>query len=190
MLNGIPGALKGCLRGKKLKALIVVDMLNDFLEENGALFCGEGAREIVPFIRELIDDYRSEGGIIVYLCDSHRKTDREFDRFPPHCVNGTRGAEVIPGLAPSSGDIVIKKARYSGFYDTDLEEVLKKNGVLEVGVVGVCTSICVMDTVGGLANRDYEITVYEKGVADFDPEMARCAMTRIRRVYGARVVPS
>ncbi len=173
-----------------LKALVVVDMLNDFLEENGALFCGEESRAIVPFIRALIDEYRREHGMIVYLCDSHRKDDREFDRFPPHCVAGTRGAEVIPDLAPARGDIIIKKARYSGFYGTDLEEVLEKNGILEVGVVGVCTSICVMDTVGGLANRDYGIAVYEKGVADFDPEMARCAMTRMRRVYGARIVTS
>jgi nicotinamidase/pyrazinamidase len=172
------------------KALIVVDMLNDFLEENGALFCGEKARAIVPFIRALIDEYRSEHGMIVYLCDSHRKDDREFDRFSPHCVAGTHGEEVIPDLVPSRGDIVIKKTRYSGFYGTDLEEVLEKNGILEVGVVGVCTSICVMDTVGGLANRDYGITVYEKGVADFDPEMARCAMTRMRRVYGAQIVTS
>ena len=173
-----------------LKALVIVDMLNDFLEESGPLFCGEESRAIVPFIHALIDEYRSEHGMIVYLCDSHGKDDREFDRFPSHCMAGTHGAEVIPDLAPSHGDIVIKKTRYSGFYGTDLEEVLEKNGILEVGVVGVCTSTCVMDTVGGLANRDYGITVYEKGVADFDPEMARCAMTRMRRVYGARIVTS
>ncbi|MBN2324737.1 MAG: cysteine hydrolase [Spirochaetes bacterium] len=176
--------------GKTRKALIVVDMLNDFIDENGPLFCGKEARAIVPFIGALIDEYRREGGLVVYLCDSHRKDDREFDRFPPHCVTGTRGAEVIPELAPSAGDTVIRKSRYSGFYGTDLEEVLEKNGVLEVGVVGVCTSICVMDTVGGLANRDYGITVYEGGVADFDPESARCAMARMRRVYGVRVVAS
>jgi nicotinamidase/pyrazinamidase len=173
---------------KTPKALIIVDMLNDFLRKNGALFCGEEARTIIPFIRALIDEYRREGGMIVYLCDSHRKDDREFDRFPPHCVTGTRGAEVIPELAPQAGDKVIKKTRYSGFYGTDLEEVLEKTGVSEVGIVGVCTSICVMDTVGGLANRDYGATVYEKGVADFDHELARCAFERMRRVYGARIV--
>jgi len=53
--------------------------------------------------------------------------------------------------------------------------------------VGVCTSICVMDTVGGLANRDYNITVPVKGVADFDPEMHQFSLKRMEKIYGADV---
>ena len=57
----------------------------------------------------------------------------------------------------------------------------------EIEVVGVCTSICVMDTVGGLANRDYKITVPVKGVADFDPEMHQFSLKRMEKIYGADV---
>jgi nicotinamidase/pyrazinamidase len=56
-----------------------------------------------------------------------------------------------------------------------------------VEVVGVCTSICVMDTVGGLANRDYRIRVPRAGVADFDDEAHQQALQRMERLYGATV---
>ena len=54
-------------------------------------------------------------------------------------------------------------------------------------VVGVCTSICVMDLVGDLAARGYEIEVPSRGVADFDQEFHRFGLTRMARVYGAKV---
>ena len=94
---------------------------------------------------------------------------------------------MIPELAPEPGEKVISKKRFSGFYETDLESVLKEAGIHEVEVVGVCTSICVMDTVGGLANRDYKISVPTKGVADFDPEFHEFALKRMKKIYGADV---
>ena len=64
---------------------------------------------------------------------------------------------------------------------------LESAGVDDVEVVGVSTSICVMDTVGGLANRDYKITVPVKGVADFDPEFHEFALKRMKQLYGASI---
>ena len=167
------------------EALIVVDMLNDFLDPAGALYCGEDARAIVPFVQRRLAAQREAGGTVVFLHDAHRPDDREFQRFPPHCVADTWGAEIIAALRPLPGETLIPKTRYSGFYGTGLERVLAEARVDTVEVVGVCTSICVMDTVGGLANRDYRVRVPQAGVADFDPEMHRFAMRRMRQLYGA-----
>jgi len=150
------------------KALIIVDMLNDFVDEKGALYCGDTARSIVPFIQERLKAYTNRKDLVIYLQDSHDEDDKEFEKFSKHSVTETWGSEVIPELSPQTGETVIPKKRYSGFYGTDLENILKTAGVDEIEVVGVCTSICVMDTVGGLANRDYKITVPVKGVADWD----------------------
>jgi nicotinamidase/pyrazinamidase len=169
------------------KALIIVDMLNDFIDKNGALYCGDTARSIIPFIQERLEAFRNHGDLVIYLQDSHDKNDKEFERFPSHCVAGSRGSEIIPELTPKPGDNVIPKKRYSGFYGTDLESILESAGVDEAEVVGVCTSICVMDTVGGLANRDYKITVPVKGVADFDQKFHEFALQRMEQLYGARV---
>ena len=80
------------------------------------------------------------------------------------------------------------KKRFSGFYGTNLEILLAESGADSVRVAGVCTSICVMDTVGGLANRDYRITVSRHEVADFDPEMHDFALRRMKNTYGAEIL--
>lgn len=169
------------------QALIIVDMLNDFLDPAGSLFCGEAARAIIPFIQERRDAFRTRNDLIVYLQDTHSSDDREFERFPPHCVEGTWGHEIIPELAPLPDEPVISKSRFSGFFRTNLESVLSEKKLDAVEVVGVCTSICVMDTVGGLANRDYRITVPQKGVADVNPDFHQFALDRMEQVYGVRL---
>jgi nicotinamidase/pyrazinamidase len=169
-------------------ALIVVDMLVDFIDKNGALYCGLTAEKMVPFAKKKIEEARETGALIIYLADSHAANDKEFDMFAEHCVKGTPGAQIIPELKSRRGDIVIRKKSLSGFYGTKLEEILKKNRVKHVGVIGVCTSICVMDLVGGLRIRYYPVTVYRKGVADFDQKFHRFALQRMEKTYGAKVI--
>lgn len=170
------------------RALIVVDMLNDFVDEKGALYCGPSARNIIPFIKSRTEDYGKTGDAVIYIQDSHSEDDKEFERFPKHSVRGTWGQQIVPELAPQPGDVVIEKRRFSGFFETELSDVLSKRHVREVEVVGVCTNICVMDTVGGLANRDYDITVPRAGVADFDVEFHEFALKRMDKIYGAKVL--
>lgn len=169
----------------KKSVLIVVDMLNDFIDEKGALYCGQTARDIVPFVKKRIEFHRKAKNPVIYLQDAHAEDDLEFKKFPPHCIAGTWGSRIVEQLAPQSGEHVLSKTRYSGFYGTNLEALLSDYEPGEVEVVGVCTSICVMDTVGGLANRDYIIRVPKDGVADFDPEAHGFALSRMQRLYGA-----
>jgi nicotinamidase/pyrazinamidase len=168
-------------------ALIIVDMLNDFIDEKGALYCGPGARAIVPFIQERLAAHRKAGSLVVFLQDAHAEDDLEFEKFPKHCVAGTWGSQIIDALAPEPDEKVLPKTRYSGFYGTPLEKILTDHQPDEVEVVGVCTSICVMDTVGGLANRDYRTVVPRAGVADFDADAHQHALLRMERLYGAIV---
>ena len=167
--------------------LIVIDMLNDFIDERGALYCGESARAIVPFIQKRIDTYRRNGEPVIYLQDSHDRDDKEFERFPAHCVRGTWGQAVIAELAPLASETVIAKKRFSGFFRTELDRVLTAGSPKTIEVVGVCTSICVMDTVGGLASRDYDVILPLQGIADLDPEQHAFAVKRMQTLYGARI---
>ena len=169
-------------------ALIIVDMLNDFIDPRGALFCGDTAPRIVPFIEERLERQRRCAEPVIFLRDAHDPDDAEFAKFPPHCIADTWGSEIITPLAPREGEVVIPKKRYSGFYGTDLGHRLREVGATAAEVVGVCTSICVMDTVGGLANRDYPVVVPEAGVADFDADMHAFALKRMEQLYGAEVL--
>lgn len=170
------------------KALLVIDMLRDFLEPEGALFCGDKARLIIPFVAKKIEEFHQSGDPVIFICDSHRRNDPEFNLFKPHCLKGTKGAEIIPELPVHRKDIIVRKSRYSAFYNTRLAAILKKKKISEVYVTGVCTSICVMDTVGDLKNRDYEVYVFRRGVADFDPKAHRFALQRMSQIYGAKII--
>jgi nicotinamidase/pyrazinamidase len=85
-------------------------------------------------------------------------------------------------------DIIVEKTSYSAFSKSNLEKVLRKHRVDQVHIVGVCTSICVMDTVGDLRDRDYPAIVHRDGVADFDPQAHDFSLHRMEKVYGAIIV--
>lgn len=169
-------------------ALIVADMLNDFVDPRGSLYVGPQAREIIPFISEKIAEFRSWGAAVIFVCDAHAENDREFKYFPAHAIKGSWGAQIIPELPPAPGDFRVEKTRYSAFAHTDLDDILKREGITEVFVVGVMTSICVMETIKELFDRDMPGVVYCQGVADSDPEAHAFALKQMQRVLGARVV--
>jgi len=169
-------------------ALIVADMLRDFLEPQGTLYLGDAARGIIPFVARKIEETRAAGGVVIYVCDAHAPDDKEFRLFAPHAVKGSQGAEIIPEFQVRPGDYRVEKTRYSCFYNTDLDDILKREQVKRVEIVGVCTSICVMETVTELFDRDIPSLVYREGVADFDPEGHVFALKYMQRVLGAEVV--
>ena len=169
-------------------ALIVIDMLNDFLDPGGSLYVGAQAREIIPFVAQKIAEFRAKGGVVIFVCDAHAPDDREFRYFPAHAVRGSWGARIIPELTPAPGDLRVEKTRHSAFELTNLDDLLQQEQVEEVHVVGVLTSICVMETVKELFDRDLPGLVYRQGVADSDPETDESALQQMQRVLGAKVV--
>jgi len=169
-------------------ALIVADMLNDFLDPGGSLYMGAQAREIIPFVARKIAEFRAPGRVVIFVGDAHAPEDREFRYFPPHAVKGSWGARIIPELPPAPGDYQVEKTRYSAFAHTNLDDILQQEQVEEVHLVGVMTSICVMETIKELFDRDLPGLVYRQGVADSDPEAHAFALKQMQRVLGAQVV--
>jgi len=98
------------------RALLVIDMLNDFILPQGSLTVGPAGEEIVPLIAQKIAEFREAGQAVIYICDNHKADDPEFAMFPPHCIVGTPGAEIIGALAPQRGELIIPKRRYSAFF--------------------------------------------------------------------------
>lgn len=170
-----------------MKALLVIDMLKDFIDEGAVLETGEAGREIVPFIKKKIEDYRAQGYPIIYICDNHEIDDKEFDMFPPHSIAGTEGAQVIDELAPEEGDKVIFKRRYSAFFGTDLDLYLREKGVNHISMVGVNTNICVLYSAADARNINYDVTVYKEGVASFNPKAHVFALEEIGTTLGCQV---
>ena len=171
-----------------MKALLVIDMLEDFIDEEGRLTTGPAGKKIVEFIQEKTDEFRKKGYPIIYICDNHEEDDREFDMFPPHCIAGTEGSQIIQQLEVKDGDKIIKKRRYSAFYGTDLDLYLREKGIEEIYLVGVCTNICVLYTAADARNLGYKVNVYRDGVASFDEEAHECALKEMESTLGCNII--
>jgi nicotinamidase/pyrazinamidase len=175
----------------KQEALLIIDMLNDFVRRGAPLEVPD-TQALIPVIRREIDRARIAGIPILYLCDNHVPYDKEFRKFgwPAHAVKGTKGADVIAELKPTSSDIVMRKDTYSSFYGTRLDEVLKKLGVDTLRITGCVTHICVLFTAADAVLRDYAVVVVEDGVAGLAKEDHDAALRIMKNVLGATLVKS
>ena len=113
--------------------------------------------------------------------------DLEFQMFPEHCVKGTEEANIIDRLVPYA-DSIVPKRRYSAFFDTDLEDRLKKLGTQELMLCGVCTDICVMHTAADARNRDLAVEVVRSAVASFDQSAHNYALQHMDTILGVTVM--
>lgn len=148
---------------KESTAILVVDMLNDFVKPGGKMVLDTGKVIIEP-IRGLLEKARNNGLPIVYVNDAHRpglREDREFKKRAEHCIEGTWGAEVIDELKPQQDDFIVKKRRFSGFYETDLDLTLKDLKIDTVIIIGMVTNICVRSTIHDAFFKGYNVIVPE-----------------------------
>lgn len=170
-------------------ALLIIDMLNDFVLEGAPLEVSI-AREIVPTIKNEIEKAREKGVPVIYICDSHEEKDPEFERmgWPPHAIAGSKGAQVIEELKPLPKDKVITKKSYSGFFGTSLEEVLKEGEISELLVTGCVTNICVLYTIADAVQRGYKVKVLKSCVAGLNPQDHEFGLKQMKEVLGAELM--
>jgi len=135
------------------RALVIVDFQNDFARPDGALSVPAGDE-----IAGAINAHAASGDYDLVLAtrDWHPRDHGSFAAqggpWPPHCVQGTPGAELHPALDAQAIDAIVDKGQdpgtdgYSGFEATGLAERLRERGVEEVTIVGLATDYCVKNT--------------------------------------------
>jgi ureidoacrylate peracid hydrolase len=200
-----------------LTAVLVVDMQNDF-GAPGGMFARAGVDirgiEAAAAATEPVLHAAREAGIpVVYLKMAH--TADLADAGPadgPHwlkhgplgigqtiaapdgaetrvLVDGTWSTEILDELAPEPGDHVVRKHRYSGFFETELEELLRSLGVRYLLVTGCTTSVCVESTVRDAMFRDFSCVVLEDCTAEpigaeLDRSNHDASLTVIETLFG------
>src|SRR5438270_7975882 len=160
----------------KKTAMIVVDMQNDFVAA-GATMETPAARAVVPKLAEALKLCREAGIKIIYTAHVHRRDGSDMGLFddlhPPIAnrnalVDGTPGVEIYPELAPRAGEHVVKKHRYSGFFGTDLDIILREWGVDTVLISGTTTENCCHATARDAMFRNYRVVFLSDATATYD----------------------
>ena len=165
-------------------ALVVVDVQNDFADPGGSLFV-RGAQEVVARVNDEVQRAAAGGAIVVYTQDWHPSSTPHFAKdggvWPVHCVADTWGAELHPDLIVA-GPRVRKGSNgedgYSGFTTrdpltgvdepTELEALLREQGVTGVVICGLATDYCVRGTVLDARRLGFETSVVSGAVAAVD----------------------
>jgi len=173
------------------KALVVTDMLNGFCHPDGSMYCGEGVEALVDSIEKKVRQYHMNGDRVIFVCDRHKKNDKEFNFSTPHCIQGTWESEVVDKIkgAIVKHDWVVPKTRYSAFYGSiAMERALEDINPTECEVVGVCTNLCILYTVEELRNRDYHVYVDRNYVMAFDNEAHLWALKQMKESFGVEIL--
>lgn len=174
-------------------ALLIIDMSNDFVADDGSLTAGKRAQAIVPYIVELANDMVRNGQVVAICMDTHALGDRHFEAWPPHNVEGTRGHALYGPLADwyeeHKGDanvVFVPKASYNAFYQTGLGDALRERDVDTVHITGVCTDICDFLTAAGAYDEGFRTVAHRRGCATFTEnqdvflqQMTQCFHTEI-----------
>ncbi|MEJ2085561.1 MAG: cysteine hydrolase [Acidobacteriota bacterium] len=169
-----------------MKALIIVDMLRDFVD--GKLANPRAAKIIEP-LQKLLAHARQSDWVVVFSNDAHRPDDPELKVWGEHAMEGDPGAEVIEALAPRESDTEFSspKRSYGAFDNTGLDERLKALGVDEVVITGQHTHICVRHSSYGALIRGYEIVIPRDAVCAFEGVDEDEALEYLKMAYGAEV---
>ena len=170
-------------------AVIVVDMQNDFGSEGGMFALAgidiSGIKAVVPTIAKVLAAARRAGILVIYLkmamrpdlsdvgppdsahFQRHRRmrvgeVTKAPDGTPSRIlIRDTWNTDIVSELTPEPGDLVLYKHRYSGFFETNLDEILKSHSIRTLIFTGCTTSVCVESTLRDAMFRDYACLLLE-----------------------------
>lgn len=172
--------------------LVVVDMLNDFVD---GVLANPAAAGIIEPVKSLVEAARGrDDWVVVFSNDAHKPGDLEFKVFGEHAVAGSPGAAVIDAIAPKEGDEIINKRYYSTFTETDMDSICKVHGLDRLVIVGQHTDCCVRHTSYDAYVRGLEVVVPSDATAVFEPlsdvpheERQQAALDYLAGIYGATI---
>lgn len=160
----------------KQTAIIVVDMENDFVAKDAPMETPMGL-ELIPRLQKLLAHARATGMRVIYTTHVHRRDGCDMglygELWPPiemraGLVDGEPGIDIYPDVAPVGDEVVIKKHRYSGFFGTDLDIILRTEKIDTVVVTGVTTENCCHATARDALFNGYRVAFISDATGTFD----------------------
>ncbi|MCL6637784.1 MAG: cysteine hydrolase [Alicyclobacillus sp.] len=171
-------------------ALVLIDLQNDFCHPQGSHArrgSATDAEQILPQVERLLAAARAAGVLVVFVQTIHEPaTDSPVWASRGSrdvCRRGTWGAEWF-GVQPLPDEPVVVKHRYSAFYNTRLETLLRARGIETLVLCGVATNVCVETTARDAFMRDYYVVVAGDACATYSLQAHDQALANVRRHFG------
>lgn len=166
-------------------ALILVDVINDFFHPDGSNFHEEHI-PVLENIKFVLAQARLNGLMIVHAMEEHipGHPDFEWQKLPKHNIDGTFNAQPEKDIQIHAGEYRVPKRRYSAFFATDLDLILRERGIEKLFLVGVKTHVCVRATAQDAFAYGYQVYVIEEAVGSNHALLHSASLEDIDRYMG------
>jgi biuret amidohydrolase len=171
-------------------ALIVIDMQNAFVAE-GATYETPGARTMIPKLERLLAFAREREMPIIWTQSDHSAPHAGImlKKFPTiredkYLWKGQPSFELYPKMQPQPGDFRVVKHKYDAFFETDLDSILRNQGIKQVIIVGTATNVCCESTARSAFFRDYGVAFPSDCNASFDDGMHQATLKTLDMFFG------
>ena len=170
-------------------ALIIIDMQNYFVQPGCPAFLKAG-KAIIGNLRNLVEGFRKAGRPVLFTRHVHQSPELDGGLMSwwwgDLIMEGTEESAICDELLPEEGEKVIPKRRYSAFYNTDLETVLRCLGIRDLVISGVMTNVCCESTARDAYFRDYRVHFLADGTATSDEGLHLASLMNVSYAF-ARV---
>ena len=172
-------------RTDRTRALVLVDVINAFFHQRGQFHYPE-ATEVLPGIRALLEAARAARRLVVHVREAHYPglDDFETTKLPVHCIAGEFDAEPYVGFEAAQGEPELGKRRYSAFFGTDLDLLLREQGIEEVIFAGVKTNVCMRASVQDAFAHGFRPVLVRGAVNSNRPNLHEAALEDVERYFG------
>lgn len=174
-------------------ALVLVDMQRDFCDPGGAHGHDSDVSDPMSAVQSagsFLDRYRESGRTPIFIQTLHGEEStsprwaQKYEDRPTPCRPGSEGAAFMPQLDVGDSDVVVTKHRYSAFHGTDLDLILRSNGISRVLVGGVAANVCVESTVRAAFDHDYDVTLLRDCAGSTEPELKEASLRNVEAHIG------
>lgn len=177
-----------------MEAYLLIDYTNDFVADEGSMTLGKKAQDLAPNIIRHLEQALEEGNLVVFATDAHYEGEDhpENELFPPHNIVGTWGRQLYEPVREfyrkyQEVIVALNKTRYSAFYHTDLHSLLQAYNIEKIHILGVCTDICVLQTVADAYYYNYEVCVMKDSILGTSDQAQEYSLEYMKNMFNAKI---
>lgn len=170
------------------RALLIIDIINDFAFPHGSLLLQHTTSIIKPIL-QIKQQFRHNNDPIIYVNDHYNLWQADFQKIITTCRN-EKNTEIIDKISPDKDDFFLIKPKYSAFYGTALNTLLHHLNVTHLTITGIAGNICVLFTANDAYMREYTLSVPQNCLASASPQDNEYALLMMKHVLKADISPT
>lgn len=174
---------------EKSLCLLIIDMQYDFIENSSPIFVND-CRDIIPNIKKILNKFREKNLPRIFVKREHRKSAIDIDSTRKNLflkkglflIENEHGSEIVEELKPTNDEIIVIKRRFSAFFGTELDLLLRRMEIKTLILTGIQTPNCIRTTAFDAISYDYNVIVISDATKSKTDEIQNANLLDMKNV--------